>query len=58
MCIEDAGRALNNQAMQIIGADRFGERFPQTVQEIEDQSFLDLNLLLGLFELPDTTGLP
>ena len=56
MRIENARRAFDNQAMQIIGPDRFAERFTQSVQKIENQSLFDLDLFLRAFQLPDPTA--
>ena len=56
--IENAGRAFDDQTMQIIGPDRFAESFPEAVQEIEDERFLDLNFFFRAFERPDPAGLP
>ncbi len=51
--VENAGRAFDNQPMQVVGPDRFAEGFAESVQEIEDQRFLDLNLLLRTFQRPN-----
>lgn len=36
--------------MQIRRANRFTERFAESVEKIEDQCFLDLNFLLRTFQ--------
>ena len=41
--------------MQIMGPDRFGKGFTETVQEIENQALLNLNRFLRTFQLLDAT---
>src|SRR6266704_3288101 len=50
MCIQDAHRPLHDQSMQFLRPNRFPERLPQTMQEIEDQGFFDLDFLMRAFE--------
>ena len=58
MCIENPGRSFDNQAVQIVRFDRFTKRFPQPVQKIEDQGFLDLDLFLRPLESMNFASLP
>ena len=51
--IEDSRGAFHDQPMQISGADGFGKRLTETVEKIEDERLLDLDFLLGAFELAD-----
>ena len=51
--VENAGRAFHDQAVEISGANRFRKSRAQTVQEIEDEGFLDLDLLLRELEQAD-----
>src|SRR5205814_6307439 len=44
--------------MQIRRPDRFGKRFPEPVEKIEDERFLDLNFFLRAFELANANALP
>ena len=53
MRIENAGRAFDDQAVQIVRPDRFAKGFAEAVQEIEDERFLDLDFLLRALELAD-----
>ena len=55
--VEDTRRSFDNQSMQVIGPDRFAEGFPQPVQEIEDERFLDLDFFFRAFQRPYPPGL-
>ena len=46
VCIENARSALDDEPMQFLRSNRFPEGFAQTVQEIEDERFLDLDFLM------------
>jgi len=50
MGIENPARSFDNQTMEIVRPNRFAECFSQAVQEIEDEGFLDLDLLLGTLQ--------
>ena len=58
MRVQNARRAFYDQAMQVMGPDRFAERFTEPVQEIEDECFLDLNFLFRAFQDSNPLGLP
>ena len=58
MGIENPRRSFDNQPVQIMRFDRFTKGFPQAVQEIEDKSFFDLDLLLRPFEGMNFPSLP
>ena len=58
MRIENADRAFDDQAMQIMRPDGVAKGFAETVEEIEDQSFLDLDFLVRAFEAADAPALP
>ena len=51
--IENAGRAFDDEAMQIVRPDRLAKRFAEAVQEIEDERFLDLDFLVRTLERAD-----
>ena len=51
--VENARRAFDDQAMQIIGPDRFPKRFAEAVQKIEDERFLDLDLFFRTLQHAD-----
>ncbi len=55
--VENPRRPFHDQAVQIRRADRFGERLAQSMQEIEDQRLLDLDLFVRKFELAQTLSL-
>jgi hypothetical protein len=57
MGIENTARSFDNQTMEIARPNRFAERFSQAVQEIEDQRFLDLDLLLGALQRANASEL-
>ena len=46
VCVQNTRGALDDEPMQFLGSNRFPKRFAQTVQEIEDERFLDLNFLM------------
>ena len=56
--IENAGRAFDDQAMQIMRPDDIAKGFAEAVEEIEDEIFLDLDFLVRAFELADAPALP
>ena len=56
--IEDADRAFDDQAMQIMRPDDIAKGFAEAVEEIEDEIFLDLDFLVRAFEAADTPALP
>ena len=53
MRIENAGRTLDDQAVQIGRPDCLGKGLAEAVQEIEDQRLFDLDFLLRALELAD-----
>jgi 3-methyladenine DNA glycosylase AlkC len=46
ICVKNAHSPLYNESVQFLRSNCSSERFPQSVEEIEDQRFLDLNLLM------------
>ena len=58
MGVEDAGRSFDNQSMQIRRPDCFAESFAKSMQEIENQGLLDLNLFLRTFQPANAPSLP
>ena len=58
MGIENPRRSLDNQPVQIVRLDRFTKGFPESVQEIENESFLDLDLFLRPLQRVNFTSLP
>src|SRR5437763_11182761 len=58
MGIENPCRSLDDQPMQIMRPDRFTKSFPQPVQEIENESFLDLDFFFRSLERVNFTSLP
>ena len=51
MSIQDARGSLDNEPVKVVRPDRFAKRFAKSMQEIEDERFLDQDLFLGTFEL-------
>ena len=51
--IEDADRAFDDQAMQIMRPDDIAKGFAEAVEEIENEIFLDLDFLVRAFEAAD-----
>jgi hypothetical protein len=47
--IENTRSAFDNEPMKFLGSNRLSEGFAKTVQEIEDEGLLYLNLLMGPF---------
>ena len=58
MRIENADRAFDDQAMQIVRPDDVAKGFAEAVEEIEDEVFLDLDFLLRALELANPPALP
>ena len=56
--IENATRALDDQAVQISGPDCLGEGLAEAVQKIEDERFFDLHFLLRALDLADAPEQP
>ena len=56
--IEDAHRAFDDQAMQIMRPDDVAKSFAEAVEEIENETFLDLDFLVRAFEPADAPALP
>ena len=48
--VQNARGALNNEPVQFLRSNGFSEGFAQTMQEIENQRFLDLDLLVRTFQ--------
>jgi hypothetical protein len=46
VCVKNAHSPLYNESMQFLRSNCTSERFAQPVEEIEDERFLDLNLLM------------
>ena len=56
--IENARGAFDDKPMQIVRPDRFGKRFTEPMQEIENERFFDLDFLIGTLQHPDAALLP
>ena len=56
--IEDADRAFDDQAMQIMRPNDIAKGFAEAVEEIEDEIFLDLDFFVRAFEAADAPALP
>ena len=46
MCIKNAGSAFYDEPMQLLRSNGFAEGFAEAVQEIENETLLDLDLLV------------
>ena len=46
MRVQHTRRAFDDQAVQFLRSNRLAKCFPKTVQKIEDECFLDLNLFM------------
>ena len=49
--VQNARGPLNNEPVQFLRSNGLPERFAETVQEIENERFLDLDLLVRTFQL-------
>src|SRR5262249_53543867 len=57
VCIENTHGSFNNEAMQFLRSNRLAKGLAQTMQEIKDEGFLDLNFLMRAFKPPNSPRL-
>jgi hypothetical protein len=56
--VENADATLDNQTVEIVRANDIVEGLAESVQEIEDEIFFDLNFFVRALEHPDAPALP